>query len=278
MSTTYFYRLLTIAGIVILSIKSYGQDKNLPKEFYIASTIPDSLKGEANSVVRYSSDEVTVKAAGKMTLKHHAIITVLNEKGDAAAQLGLGYDKKFSSVDNVQMLVYNADGTMIKKYHKSDFYDYAATDGISIVTDDRMLAMKHPISAYPTTIEVIFEEDMNSYLDLGEWEIQRPERAVQNAEYTVLVNPSVGFRYMNKNTTIKPEKTPAGEFEKYTWHVKNLKAIKPEDDAESWQVMPRIMFAANSFQFGGIPGDISTWQNFGKWLQTLNADVCSLSP
>lgn len=278
MSTTYFYRLLTVAGILILSIKSYGQDKNIPKEFYIASTIPDSLKEEANSVVRYSSDEVTVKAAGKMIMKHHAIITVLNEKGDAAAQLGLGYDKKFSSVDDVQMLVYNAGGTMIKKYHKSDFYDHAATDGISIVTDDRMLVMEHPISAYPTTIEVIFEEDMNSFLDLGEWEIQRSERAVQNAEYTVLVNPSVGFRYINKNTTIKPEKTPAGEFEKYTWHVKNIKAVKLEDDAQSWQVMPRIMFAANSFQYGGIPGDISTWQNFGKWLQALNADVCTLSP
>jgi hypothetical protein len=279
MINKYFNRLLlTVAVLFVLAVKSYGQDKTIPKDLYIASTIPDSLKEEANAVVRYSSDEVTVRAAGKMVIKHHTIITVLNEKGDAAAQLGLGYDKKFISIDDVQMLVYNAGGTMIKKYHKSDFYDHAATDGISIVTDDRMLGMEHTISTYPTTIEVIFEQDLNSYIDLGEWQIQRPERAVQNAEYTVLVNPSVGFRYMNKNTNIKPEKTPSGEFEKYTWHVKNLKAIKPEDDAESWQVMPRVMFAANAFQYGGIPGDISTWQNYGKWQQGLNADVCSLSP
>ncbi|WP_114939827.1 DUF3857 domain-containing protein [Mucilaginibacter endophyticus] len=279
MISKYFNRLLlTAAAMFVLVVKSYSQDKTIPKDLYVASTIPDSLKEDANSVVRYSSDEITVKAAGKMVKKHHAIIAVLNEKGDEAAQIALGYDKKFISVEDAQMLVYNAGGTMIKKYRKSDFYDHAATDGISIVTDDRVLYVGHTVSTYPATIEVIFEQDLNSYLDLGEWQILTPESAVQSAEYSVLVNPAVGFRYMNKNTAIKPEKTPAGEFEKYTWHVKNLKAIKPEDDAVSWQVMPKVMFATNTFQYGGIPGDISTWQNYGKWQQALNADVCSLSP
>lgn len=279
MYTSYFNRLLLIAAALFIFIaKGYSQDKNIPKDLYIASTIPDSLKQDANSVVRYSSDEVTVKGPGKMNTKHHAIITVLNEKGDAAAYLALFYDKKFSSIDDAQMLVYNSAGTMIKKYRKSDFYDHAATDGISIVTDDRVIVTEHTISTYPATIEVIFEKSNNSYIDLGEWNIQRPERAVQNADYTFFVNPAVGFRYANKNINIKPEKTAAGEFEKYTWHVKNLKAVKPEDDAEAWQVMPRIMFAANTFQYAGIAGDLSTWQNYGKWQQILNADVCSLSP
>lgn len=279
MSTNFFNRLLLIAAVMfVLTVKSYGQDKNIPKDFYIASTIPDSLKEEANSVVRYSSDEITVKGPGKMNTRHHAIITVLNEKGDAAAYLALFYDKKFSSIDDAQMLVYNAAGTMIKKYRKSDFYDHAATDGVSIVTDDRAMAVEHTISTYPATIEVIYEKNNNSYIDLGEWNIQRPERAVQNADYTFFINPAVGFRYMNKNTNIKPVKTRIGEFDKYTWSVKNLKAIKPEDDSETWQVMPKVMFAANSFQFAGFPGDIGTWQNYGKWQQALNTDVCSLSP
>ncbi|MEO3405912.1 DUF3857 domain-containing transglutaminase family protein [Mucilaginibacter sp. CAU 1740] len=279
MCIKFFNRLLLTVAVLFVSLATvYGQDKNISKDLYIASTIPDSLKEDANSVVRYSSDEVTVKGPGKMMTRHHAIITVLNEKGDGAAFLPLFYDKKFSSIDDAQMLVYNAAGTMIKKYRKSDFYDRAAIDGISIVTDDRVLLVEHTISIYPTTIEIIYETDRNSYLDLGEWNIQTRERSVQNADYTFFVNPAVGFRYMNKNINIKPEKSAVGELEKYTWHVKNLKAIKPEDDAEAWQVMPKIMFAANSFQFGGIPGDISTWQNYGKWQQALNADICTLSP
>jgi hypothetical protein len=267
-----------MATLCALYYQSYAQDKSIPKDLYVASTIPDSLKQGANSVVRYSSDELTVKGPGRVIHKHHSIVTVLNDKGDKAALLVLYYDKKFNSINDVQMLVYNAAGVLVKKYHKSDFYDRSAIDGISIITDDRVLAMEHTIASYPSTIEISYELGKNSYLDLGEWDIQQPEWSVQNAEYKVLTNPAVGFRYMNKNTGIKPEKSTEGEFAKYTWHVNNLKAIKPEDDAMDWRVFPKVLFASDAFQYGGLPGNISTWQGYGKWIQSLNADVCTLSP
>ena len=279
MSTKYFKRpLFTLAALCLFFTQGFSQDKNIPKDLYIASTIPDSLKEEANSVVRYSSDELTVKGPGRAVIKHHSIVTVLNEKGDGAALLVLGYDKKFNSINDAQMLVYNAAGLQVKKYHKSDFYDHAAVDGFSIVTDDRVLVMEHTIASYPATIEVITERTMNSYLDLNQWTIQRSEWAVQFAQYKISVDPNTGFRYLNKHTNIKPEKSKNGDLDQYTWHVNNLKAIKPEDDAEAWQVLPKILFATNAFQYAGLPGDISTWQNYGKWQQALNADVCSLSP
>ncbi|MDB5141710.1 MAG: hypothetical protein JWQ66_423, partial [Mucilaginibacter sp.] len=215
---------------------------------------------------------------GRAVTKHHSIVTVLNEKGDRAGTLVLGYDKKFNSINDAQMLVYNAAGLQVKKYHKSDFYDHAAVDGFSIVTDDRVLVMEHTIASYPATIEVITETTMNSFLDLNQWAIQRSEWAVQFAQYKISVDPKTGFRYLNKHTNIKPEKIKDGDLDQYTWHVNNLKAIKPEDDAEDWQVLPKILFATNAFQYAGFPGDISTWQNYGKWQQALNADVCSLSP
>ena len=278
MITKNYNRLLfTVAALCTLYSQAYSQDKSIPKDLYIASAIPDSLKQDANAVVRYSSTEITVKAPGKMSRKYHSIVTVLNEKGNDEAALYLGYDKKFNSINSVEMLVYNAAGVMVKKYHKSDFYDRSASDDVTL-TDYRSLGLEHTIASYPSTIEINFEQSVNSYLDLGEWHIQSAERSVQNAEYKVLVNPAVGFRYMNKNTKIKPEKGTEGEYEKYTWHVNNLKAIKPEDDALSWKVFPKIMFATNAFQYNGLPGDISTWQGYGKWQQVLNADVCTLSP
>jgi|EndMetStandDraft_4_1072995.scaffolds.fasta_scaffold00032_15 hypothetical protein len=279
MFTKYFNRLLlTTVALCALYTHVYSQDKNIPKNLYIAATIPDSLKEDANSVVRYSSDEVIVKSLGHMVKKHHSITAVLNEKGDGNAALVLGYDKKFTSIDDVQMMIYNAAGVQIKKYRKSDFYDHAAVDGISIVTDDRVLIQEHSIASYPATIEITYEKDMNSYLDLSEWNIEGSEKSVQFAEYKISVNPSLGFRYMNKHIQIKPEKTKDGELDKYTWQVSNLKAIKPEDDALAWQVLPKILFATNSFQFAGLPGDISSWESYGKWQLALNADVCTLSP
>jgi len=275
----YYTRLLlTTAALCALYTKGYSQDKNIPKNLYIAATIPDSLKEDANSVVRYSSDEQILKSQGHLVIKHHRIITVLNEKGDKYARLALGYNKKYNTVNDIQMVIYNAAGLQIKKYHSGDFNDRAAVDGVSIITDDRVLWQRHALASYPSTIETSFEETFSSYLDLGSWDILDDEQSIQFAEYKMLVNPSSGFRYTNKNTTIKPEKTTEGELDKYTWHVSNLKSIKLEDDALSWSVFPKVLFAVKDFVYYGSHGDLSSWESYGKWQEALNADGCTLSP
>ena len=173
-------KLLIYAAAIVFFSKGYAvaQDK-LSKDLYIAATIPDSLKEKANAVVRYSSDELYLKGKDKIIERHHSIVTILNEKGDGEARLVLYYDKKFNNVNSVEMQVYNAAGLSIKKYHKSDMYDRAAIDGMSIITDYRLLALSHTIASYPTTIEVTYETSKNSYLDLGQWQYQEPEKAVQ---------------------------------------------------------------------------------------------------
>jgi transglutaminase-like putative cysteine protease len=266
------------AGMVLAGYTAQCQDKSLPKDLYLAAAIPDSLKQDAHKVIRYAQEEVKVSAPGRMVVKVHQITTVLDDKGDDAGQMVLFYDRKFSSVNAAQMLIYNAEGKLIKKYSKSDMYDRSAVDGISIITDSRLMALRHEIATYPSTVEIYYETDRNSYLDLSEWEVQPKETAVQSATYKISVVPGVNFRYKEKNIRLAPQKETQGNYEVYTWQVKNLKALTPEDDVPGWSVAPRIAFAANKFEFNGIPGDISTWQNYGKWIQGLNADVCTLSP
>ena len=271
-------KLFACTAFALFTAQAFSQSKDIPAELYKASTIPDSLKKDANSVIRYDAYDETVKGPGKAIIKEHCIVTILNEKADKEAVMYLQYDKKFNSVDNAEMIVYDADGKQIKKYHKSDMYDRSASDGVSIITDDRIMIVEHTIVKYPVTIEQITEQDINSFLDLGEWHIQHDEQAVQNASYRIKVNPTVGFRYINKNTNIKPDISKADDYDAYQWNVKNLKADKLEEEALPWRVLPKIRFATNSFQYDGMPGDISTWNNYGKWIKALNADVCSLTP
>lgn len=272
------YLLCLPALIFAGAYSARSQDKKILPELYIASTIPDSLKDGANAVTRYENHEYIVKSVGKIQERFHSIVTILNEKGDNNAQLVVSYDKKFNSVGNIEMVIYNAAGQKIKKYGKSDMYDRSATDGMSIVTDDRILAIRHTIASYPSTVEVIYETTKNSYLNLGGWLPQTDEESVQNSICSVTVDPAMGFRYNNRNTNIKPIKTTQGGLDTYTWSANNLKAVKLEEDAVGWQVFPKVTFMDNAFVFDGIPGDFSSWQNFGKWIQGLNADVCALSP
>lgn len=257
--------------------KAYCQD-NVPPDAYIAAKIPDSLKADANSVVRYRSTEHNVLGPGKEQLNVHIVVTVLNEKGNDEAEISLPYNKKFGAVTAFEMRIYDAQGILIKKYHKSDLYEHAAEDDVSIVTDDRIKYIRHTIANYPTTVEMIYEIDNNSLIGMGGWTIQVPEQSVQNATCRVTVASDAGFRYLNANTSIKPQIGSGDRKTIYTWTVSNLKAFKMEEGAMSWCVIPRIEFAQNKFEYYGLPGDISTWQNYGKWQQALNADVSDLNP
>jgi hypothetical protein len=258
--------------------KASGQANEIPKDLYIASTIPDSLKENANSVVRYFLEDDLVKGPGKMVSKYHTIVTVLNEKADDEAIIHLYYDKGYYNYSNVAMHVYDANGVLLKKYHKGDMNDVAAMNGVDLVRDGRYLILQHTIAAYPATIEIEYEVETNTFFDLGGWQIQSDQQAVQNSYYHLRIDSNAGFRYLNKNTAIKPVKKIIDGKSDYSWEVKNLKAIKLEEKAEDWRVFPHIYFAESKFNQEGYPGDISTWKSYGEWQKALNADVCSLTP
>jgi len=269
------------AGALALPCLAIGQDKNLPKEYYQAATIPDSLKKDVHVVTRYSYQEIVIKAPGREVVKMHDISTILDEKGDKAAQMMLPYNKKFGTIDDVEMRVYNAGGQLIKKYKKSDMYDHSAVDGFSLYTDDRVLLLEHTVASYPCTIETVYTEDNSSYMNVGRWKISdaTDDNATQLSICKIVVNPAIGFRYKNKNTDIAPEKSTQDGMDVYTWQVENLKAEKSEESGvPDWLSTKSVEFAADKFEYYGIPGEMNNWQNYGKWIGGLTADVNSLSP
>ncbi|MDB5154631.1 MAG: hypothetical protein JWR54_3382 [Mucilaginibacter sp.] len=271
--------LLCIAGLsFFVSQKAHSQDKDFPSELYNASGIPDSIKEDANSIIRYSSDEIRIKGPGKAVIKHHSLVSILNEKGDKEAIIVYSYNRKYDSYSFIDIHIYDANGKMIKKYHKSDMYDGAASSDETLVTDDRFLGIKHTVSHYPETIEISYEENLNSYIDLPVWYIQgKPEQSVQEEHYKIVCDPAFNLHYKSKNISIAPVKASEEASDAYTWQIKNLRAIKKEEETMLWRVLPSVVFTTNAFNCYGYPGDISSWQNFGKWIQGLNNDMCTLS-
>jgi hypothetical protein len=263
-------------GLLAICGALQAQSKDIDKELYKASTIPDSLKENANEVIRYEANEIMIKAPGRAIYKHFRLATILNEKGDHEAEIGIGYEKKYNPINSISVKVFNAAGLLIKKYSKSDMYDRSAVDDETVVTDDRYLYLKHVIASYPLTIEISYEFDYNSFLTLPSWHIQRPETAVQTSTCKVSVNPAVGLRFKSKNISLSLTKGNEDGLETYSWTVKNLKADKPEEDVPEWRVNKVVNFTTNQFSFFGKPGDIGTWANYGKWVQDLNTDVCTL--
>ena len=266
---------------VILSVtikRSFCQDNEIPKETYQASTIPDSLLKHANSVVRYSEIIIAIKGPGKATIKFHTIVTVLNEKANLLTGIAMDYDKKYDTYSGIELGVFDSKGVLVKKYHKSDMYDGSAANNETMVTDERFLALKPAITAYPVTIEKEYEEDRNSFIDLGDWIVQQATQAVQYSVVKVIVSPSVGFRYKTLNIEAEPVKETRAGLNYYTWTFNSLKVLRRTENIPAWKIFPEIEMAVNSFSCYGYAGDFSSWQSFGNWIYALNSDVSALSP
>jgi len=261
-----------------IGVKAYCQDLVITNDLYTAAGIPDSLKKDANSIIRFSSDEIKIKAPGKAYLKHHSLVTILNEKGDRAAILVLGYNRKYDNYSSIDVRVYDESGKAIKKYRRSDMYDGAASDNETLVSDDRFLGLRHVVSKYPETFEVSYEEELDSYITMPDWYIQeRLEQSVQFSRIKVIADAAAGFKYECRNIKLAPKTNTESGMDTYEWQVSNRPAIKKEEQTMSWRLLPAIKFSTTSFNCFGYPGSMNSWKEFGDWIKGLNSDVCTLS-
>jgi hypothetical protein len=129
---------------------SYSQDFNF-KEL----SIPEALKKDANSVVRFENLSLEMKSQQEMIIKVDKAITVYNNLADGYADLTVYYDKR-TDVKNIKGYVYDKNGEEIKKIRKSDFKDYSASGG-SLYTDNRVLYYDYIPTVYPFTIHYYYE-------------------------------------------------------------------------------------------------------------------------
>lgn len=273
----YYHKILIATAFFALVNGGAGAQQMTPEPGdYIASNVPDSLKKDANSVVRYSSTDMDVEGPGDIVIDTHQIITMLNDKGNQ--DLVLPYNRKYNSFHDIEIKVYDSTGKAIAKYHKGDMYDGAAVGDEAMVTDDRFLALRHTVISYPETIEIKYEEKLTSEIDLNSWDIQGNQQSIQFAAFQVSIDKNAGFRYLNRNISLKPKYAEDSKGRAtYEWSVNNLKAIKLEEHALTWKVFPEIDFAAKNFVYYGKAGDLSSWKAYGEWQKNLNADGCSLS-
>lgn len=84
------------------------------KVAYSTLLIPDSLKQNANAVVRLDQMDIVISSQRNMNYTTKRVVTVLNEKGMSAVRAISFYDKK-TSIQSIQAIVYDAMGNEIKK-------------------------------------------------------------------------------------------------------------------------------------------------------------------
>jgi hypothetical protein len=230
------------------------------------STIPESLKDNANSVIRNQSIAIEINSQRSVSVKTNKTITVLNSKGLTNIDAREYYSCS-EKIISIQATVYDVFGKEIKKIRKNDFKDQSVADGFSILTDGRFLFLDYTPIEYPFTIVFESETKGSNTAFIPSWSpIDDYFESVQKSEITINYPLDLGFKYKELNfegsEIKKVEKTNS-----ITFLAENLTAEKPEEFSPSAsKILPNVKFAIEKFKLEGVEGTAKSWENFGKWM------------
>ncbi|MFP9112674.1 DUF3857 domain-containing protein [Flavobacterium sp. RHBU_3] len=231
---------------------------------YSAVLIPQELTENANAVLRYQKIDINIPERDEIKTTTTRVVTVINEHGldDIGAQTS--YDKS-TSVRSIEALIFDKNGSQIKKIKRKEFKDVGVSGG-NEVTDNRMLYLDYTPVAYPFTVVFTCESEGSNTAFIPQWlPLEGTFFSTEKSELNITVNPALGFRFKEYNfgeIVLNKQQGAA-----YSFSVQNVPAIRSEDASPLFnKVMPYIVFGLDKFHLEGVDGEASSWESFGTWM------------
>ena len=251
------YCLVFLLSITLLSAQN-------PE--YSSLLIPDSLKQNANAVVRLDQIDILISSQRSMNIKNKRVVTILNELGQRFLQAGEYYDKRRAIV-GIQAIIYDAIGNEIKKIKRKDFKDQSSVDGGTLFSDGRIIYLDYTPIQYPFTVVYESEVETSTTAFVTEWmPLNNYLLSIEKSVLNVIYPQNLGFRKKEFNfSTFKVTKSVDTSVQ-LSYLVTNILAHKYEDYSPSTNaIFPRVMMGLEYFNLEGVDGNAKTWEEFGKW-------------
>jgi len=254
--------------LLVLGLPLYSYGQILP-----VALIPDSLTQNANAVYILNEGHFEIFSANRSKFAVHQTIAILNQKGQWFAAKTLGYDKEIQ-INSFKGSVYDSFGNLIKKLKKSDIRDQSSYDGFSVYSDNRLMHADLRQIRYPYIVEFEYEFEYKNTFQMPDWMVLPAQNvSVLKSAFTIKSpkkhQPRVKIENTTETFTVSQENDAVlMEISFSNLTVKNREWYGPSFD----EIRPIIRCAPSAFVYDGYEGDMSTWDGFGKWLQSLNSD------
>lgn len=253
-----FLRKLALISCLIFWVATFAQE--IPP---IAS-IPQNLRDNANAVIRSSQTAVNITGRRAMTIKREHTVTIFSEAGlkyiDAVEWLSGS-----TSVKNVELSIFGADGELIKKIKRKDFKEQSVSEG-SIITDDKVLYYEYLPLKYPFTAKYTSEVTTSNTAFIPSWSpVEGYNVSVEKCSLNITALPELGLRHKvnDQNNMLAKREIANG----LSATAENIPAVVREDYSPSFnKITPHILFGLTNFHLEGIDGEAKDWANFGAWM------------
>lgn len=249
--------------LFLITLNFYAQKAN-----YAIAAIPDSLKQNANAVVRLDQMDVNIVSQRSMIVKKQRVVTVLNDKGLSDIEAYEHYDKT-TSINSIEAIVYDAAGNEIKKIKRKDFRDQSAVSGSTLFSDSRVVYLNYTPISYPFTIAYTCETETSNTAFLPRWYFLGGYNvSVEKCVLNVAFPSDLGFKKKEFQFTGFNIKKTEETATKLSYVASNILAQKAEDLSPSpGDLFPKIIMGLEKFHLEGVDGTATTWEAFGKWYE-----------
>jgi hypothetical protein len=273
------YRSLIFLALLFLTGTGFCLKKPLipipgsPEIKYSVATIPDSLKENADLIVRDYTMDLQVKSLTAAVIKVHLVLTLLRASAVENANLSLYYDR-FSKVKSIKFVCYNATGIQTKKSKSSDIIDESAISYGIFYEENRVKKVKLLPDSYPVTVEYTYEIDLSEFIEYPSMQPQEDYRvSVEHAELNITALNEFFPRLRTRNFSQQPLTNKNGNETTLTYSFQNLAAVEEEKfSIPLSDRVPEVDITANDFKTLGNVYDWGSWKTYGLWDYDLNKD------
>ncbi len=233
------------------------------------ATIPDSLKKNAYSVLRFEDESVEIASIKSGIQKDSYAVTVLDEKGENDANFKF-YGDAFRILNSFSAKLYDAQGKLLKKYGMSDLItsEYSS----DLASDNTIYLFNCNAPSIPFTIRYDYGVTLSkgilgfgAFMPVGAY-----FQSVQRYNYKVRLPETIKPRIKSFNNMPEPTINTIKGVTSYDWKMENLQAVESEQLSPPLKdITPYVIIASRDFIYDGVPGSVSTWSDMGKWSYSL---------
>jgi len=252
--------------VMFSSLYSFGGDGQ-----YAVKSIPENLTKNAHIIKRYEELRFELIDLDKAKKYHKYVITVLDEKGDDHAKVIESYDKNFWGIPEISGRLYDNNGVKIKTLKGSDVQDYSNTSESTLADDSRVRVHSFNHKIYPYTVEYEVEQQYKGTMFFPTWDpVEYFNSSIELSVLQVICPSDYKLRFKSFNFPNSPVETVEKEKKIYKWEIKNFASLQSEYSSADWEeIAPVIYLAPTEFQMQGYKGNMSSWEEFGKFTRAL---------
>jgi hypothetical protein len=205
--------------------------------------LPDSLVRNTPVIKLDEKIEFEVNDFGEAEERVHQLFLVTSASGEDLLSFQQ-YSNRFIVLDDAEIKVYDQSRKQTARYKKRDMFTTAVGEGL--VEDGNVTYFKVTAPVYPLYVEYNYTLKYKGTLFYPVYNIQHAGESVLRSSFTAKVPASLGLRFANRNTLVKPVVSQQDKSEVYSWQVDHLVAFKYETGGVSYSSQfPRVVLAPN---------------------------------